>query len=640
MEDVRLLYYKLKGKSIPLKRLYMTVNQIVQRHVRSSSQGTDLTTLNKYDQMSMLTASLNKLRRGLRTSESILSFRHACERCDVQCRGVVLKHKLLNIMRMHGIGVQSQEFNVLCHQYEQNRKVAQLQYDQLHQQQWIDYETLLKDTLPSAIMKRKEHLVLKDLPNNDKNNNNNNNNTSPSSPSSFGRSSAATLNDDNVLSKLRAIYKYARFNKNMNVRRLFEREDNSGGYSTLNAAAFRRCIEKMNKSPRQSHSSLPSSFVPASLSSQEWQYVCRMYATHKTETNNNYNNHNNHNNHNNDDVLLYMKYLQDMEETVDHKYDRHHTSDYRSLALRNSSNNSTKHSTRTLRREPHRDLKLRLKNKLRHVAASRGNHSLKHREYFDLRKPFEQYDTLHTGFVTKNNFKQGLCDLGLTVDNAELSYLMHSFHTNNSRRGNIGISYSSFCKFVDFDEKEMDEVSVEIGNRLVAVEDEGALDWRDTFRLFDHNENGFICKREFKECVRRIGLPINEGALYALMSRFEHFNKTDQVGWTECIAFLNNRRKGVLERKDRHFISSSDAEEEDREREELRIRKQQKRIQNQDPSTMLYVNGNGYDGIRAAATAPSSSLSTSDATPSHVMGVPATAVVNWLNDKASHDDRT
>ena len=95
-----------------------------------------------------------------------------------------------------------------------------------------------------------------------------------------------------------------------------------------------------------------------------------------------------------------------------------------------------------------------------------------------------------------------------------------------------------------------------------------------------------------------------------------------------------------MERKDRHFISSSDAEEEDREREELRIRKQQKRIQNQDPSTMLYVNGNGYDGIRAAATAPSSSLSTSDATPSHVMGVPATAVVNWLNDKASHDDRT
>ena len=87
MEDVRLLYYKLKGKSIPLKRLYMTMNQVVQRHVRSSSQGTDLTTLNKYDQMSMLTVSLNKLRRGLRTSESILSFRHACERCDVQCHG-------------------------------------------------------------------------------------------------------------------------------------------------------------------------------------------------------------------------------------------------------------------------------------------------------------------------------------------------------------------------------------------------------------------------------------------------------------------------------------------------------------------------------------------------------------------------
>ena len=168
---------------------------------------------------------------------------------------------------------------------------------------------------------------------------------------------------------------------------------------------------------------------------------------------------------------------------------------------------------------------MKLKRKVRQRAlihgGGGGNGSSSSSSTYDLRVPFEKYDINRTGVIQSTLFRHGTRELGLDMSEEEVRYLLREF----SGAGG-GVRYHDFCRFVEFDEEEMDQIARNISERLCDIQSEGAHDWRDSFRLFDKKENGFIQKREFREGARRLGLPIEEGQLHALMSRFEHFHDT------------------------------------------------------------------------------------------------------------------
>ncbi|CAM9910415.1 unnamed protein product, partial [Ascophyllum nodosum] len=183
---------------------------------------------------------------------------------------------------------------------------------------------------------------------------------------------------------------------------------------------------------------------------------------------------------------------------------------------------------------------------------------------FSLSRQFEFHDPRNRGMVTVQDFSSVMQQLGVYLSALETEHLKRMF----DRYGDGAIDYTDFCQRILFDQTGMEALAGKINARFVELRRKG-VDTRSAFDMYDLSKTGFVSRRDFREAMRKLQIPITEHQLQALCSRFGQLGDPDSVSYEDLFFFAQSSMPE---------LSTS--------------------------GVRASVNGSGYDGIRGAGSGP------------------------------------
>ncbi|XP_075786420.1 EF-hand calcium-binding domain-containing protein 6-like isoform X4 [Pelodiscus sinensis] len=165
-------------------------------------------------------------------------------------------------------------------------------------------------------------------------------------------------------------------------------------------------------------------------------------------------------------------------------------------------------------------------------------------EYFwdDLQKEFEELDPNHTGFISKEEFKDILTELCVHLNEYECEMLGKKFESNGDGR----VSYQEFLKpfalrrqrwkngnnmaaVMQAPQGERDQShtgmqTVELGGLTTRLRKKLRGDWKilqRAFKKLDIDSNGYLSLPEFRSVLKLCNLLLDEDEVYHILSKFD-----------------------------------------------------------------------------------------------------------------------
>ncbi|EMP27525.1 EF-hand calcium-binding domain-containing protein 6 [Chelonia mydas] len=160
----------------------------------------------------------------------------------------------------------------------------------------------------------------------------------------------------------------------------------------------------------------------------------------------------------------------------------------------------------------------------------------------DLKKEFEELDPYHTGFVSKEEFKDILTELCVHLNEYECEMLGQKFESNGDGR----VSYLEFLKPFAFsrqrwkngnnmaavmqasqgetDQSHTGTQTAELGGLTTRLRKKLRGDWktlRRAFKKLDIYSNGYLSLPEFRSVLKLCNLLLNEDEVYHILSKFD-----------------------------------------------------------------------------------------------------------------------
>ncbi|XP_038256136.1 EF-hand calcium-binding domain-containing protein 6-like isoform X2 [Dermochelys coriacea] len=160
----------------------------------------------------------------------------------------------------------------------------------------------------------------------------------------------------------------------------------------------------------------------------------------------------------------------------------------------------------------------------------------------DLKKEFEELDPYHTGFVSKEEFKDILTELCVHLNEYECEMLGQKFESNGDGR----VSYLEFLKpFAlsrqrwmngnniaavmqasqgEIDQSHMGTQTAELGGLTTRLRKKLRGDWktlRRAFKKLDIYSNGYLSLPEFRSVLKLCNLLLDEDEVYHILSKFD-----------------------------------------------------------------------------------------------------------------------
>mmetsp|Transcript_26997 Transcript_26997/g.52624 ORF Transcript_26997/g.52624 Transcript_26997/m.52624 type:complete len:517 (+) Transcript_26997:234-1784(+) len=170
-----------------------------------------------------------------------------------------------------------------------------------------------------------------------------------------------------------------------------------------------------------------------------------------------------------------------------------------------------------------------LERRVRRVARDRG---------LQMIPFFDDFDKLHTGFVTKNNFTRVCCTLGLDYFAQELIELSHIYASDDHK--DHWVNYRAFAAEMETPATSVRSVLQDLFDRLRrefgARGSQGLHGLLYAFQRFDHNNKGIVPLYDFKAVLPQAGVGVSGAESDAL---FAHFGKGGDV---EYVAFVRELR--------------------------------------------------------------------------------------------------
>nr|XP_048703908.1 EF-hand calcium-binding domain-containing protein 6-like isoform X4 [Caretta caretta] len=160
----------------------------------------------------------------------------------------------------------------------------------------------------------------------------------------------------------------------------------------------------------------------------------------------------------------------------------------------------------------------------------------------DLKKEFEDLDPYHTGFVSKEEFKDILTELCVHLNEYECEMLGQKFESN----GDGCVSYLEFLKpFAlsrqrwkngnnmaavmqasqgEIDQSHTGRQTAELGGLTTRLQKKLRGDWKTLLRAFkklDIYSNGYLSLPEFRSVLKLCKLLLDEDEVYHILSKFD-----------------------------------------------------------------------------------------------------------------------
>ncbi|CAM9186272.1 unnamed protein product, partial [Ectocarpus fasciculatus] len=184
---------------------------------------------------------------------------------------------------------------------------------------------------------------------------------------------------------------------------------------------------------------------------------------------------------------------------------------------------------------------------------------------FSLSRQFEFHDPRNRGMVTKEDFSSVMEQLGVYLSGQETEHLKRLF----DRYGDGAIDYGDFCQRIMFDRQGMEALAGKINTRFTELRRRG-VDTRSAFDMYDLSKTGFVTRRDFREAMRKLQVPVTEHQLQSLCSRFGRLGDPDSVSYEDLFFFAQSAMPEL----------------------------------STTSGGRAAVDGSGYDGIRGAGSGP------------------------------------
>ncbi len=152
---------------------------------------------------------------------------------------------------------------------------------------------------------------------------------------------------------------------------------------------------------------------------------------------------------------------------------------------------------------------------------------------FSLPRQFQFHDPLNQGITTADDFFTVIGELGIRLYGMEAHHLQQLF----DRYGNGTMDYQNFCFRVFFSNKETELFSQKLSTRLSELRRSG-MDVRYMFGMFDAGKTGFISRKDFKEVLKKLNVPVTDHQVQCMQEKFRHLGNADAVSYEDFLAFF------------------------------------------------------------------------------------------------------
>ncbi|CAM9546042.1 unnamed protein product, partial [Phaeothamnion confervicola] len=154
---------------------------------------------------------------------------------------------------------------------------------------------------------------------------------------------------------------------------------------------------------------------------------------------------------------------------------------------------------------------------------------------FSLARQFEFHDARNRGFVSTEDFLAVLQQMGVYLSAAEVAHLLKIFDRYNDG----GIDYNDFCQRMLFDCRELQQLAHKLAVRFAALRARG-VEVRSAFEMYDLSKTGWLSRRDFRESLRRLQLPVTEHQAQSLSAEFAQLGDADAVAYEDFLSFVHS----------------------------------------------------------------------------------------------------
>ncbi|CAM9543655.1 unnamed protein product, partial [Discosporangium mesarthrocarpum] len=125
--------------------------------------------------------------------------------------------------------------------------------------------------------------------------------------------------------------------------------------------------------------------------------------------------------------------------------------------------------------------------------------------------------------------------LGVYLSGQETRHLRNLF----DRYGDGAMDYMDFCQRVMFDQRGMEELANKLSSCFTELRRRG-VDTRSAFDMYDLSKTGFITRRDFREAMRKLQMPVTEHQFQSLCSKFGQLGDPDAISYEDLFSFVHS----------------------------------------------------------------------------------------------------
>ncbi len=152
---------------------------------------------------------------------------------------------------------------------------------------------------------------------------------------------------------------------------------------------------------------------------------------------------------------------------------------------------------------------------------------------FSLSRQFQFHDPQNQGITTTDDFFIVIGELGIRLSEMEVQHLRKLF----DRYGDGTMDYQDFCFRVCFSNKATEVLSKKLSARFLELRRNGT-DVRSVFGMFDIGKTGFISRKNFREVLRKLNVPVTDHQVQCMQDKFRQLGDVNAVSYEDFLTFV------------------------------------------------------------------------------------------------------
>ncbi|XP_037948978.1 uncharacterized protein LOC119680298 [Teleopsis dalmanni] len=171
--------------------------------------------------------------------------------------------------------------------------------------------------------------------------------------------------------------------------------------------------------------------------------------------------------------------------------------------------------------------------------AKKADH-LTTQQVYNIRKAFTKFDSNRKGSITEKEFEGVMQTFGTKLTETQLLYLFREYDLDGNGEINFSELLHLMSKLIKGDIK--DNIPARMADRL---NPEQISEYRDIFKVFDKDGNGYITAKELKDVMESLGANVTQTQLQELIQEVD-LDGNGTIDFSEFLILMSRQKKGAV----------------------------------------------------------------------------------------------